>query len=42
MTAAPFTGAVSVASVGGLLKKKGVKFGIARLDPTSMPETISP
>jgi SulP family sulfate permease len=37
-----YTGAASVAYVAGLLQKKGVKFGIARLDPTSMPETISP
>lgn len=37
-----FTGAASVAYVAGLLKKKGVKFGIARLDPANMPETVTP
>lgn len=37
-----FTGAASVAYVAGLLKKKGVAFGIARVHLEQMPETVTP
>jgi high affinity sulfate transporter 1 len=37
-----YTGAASVHYVAGLLKKKGVAFGIARLDMANMPETVTP
>jgi SulP family sulfate permease len=37
-----YTGAASIAYVAGLLKKKGVAFGVARLDLANMPETVTP
>jgi high affinity sulfate transporter 1 len=37
-----FTGAASVAYVAGLLEKKGVAFGIARLHTEQMPEAVTP